>query len=253
MRITSVQNEKVKAARALRMKKAREAEGLHFIEGWRMLEEAVQARLPMEAVFVEEGQEAAGEALLRGAAPLWSVTRAVMESLCDTRTPQGICASVKTPAFVSPAALGGGLIVALDAVQEPGNLGTIIRSADALGASGIFLGAGCADPYAPKTLRSGMGSMYHLPMAAGGLCAALQSWKERGFRLLCAHLQGGEMPQRVGMDCVLVIGNEGRGVSAEAAALCDCFRLYTPGRAESLNASVAAGICIYELLRRMDA
>lgn len=143
------------------------------------------------------------------------------------------------------------MIVALDRVQDPGNLGTILRTADAMGAAGLLLGAGCADPYAPKPLRAAMGSIYHLPVWQGELEGEIPRLVQQGFTCICGHLKGGDTLPKVGERCVLVIGNEGSGVSDPVAAQCHKYRLPMYGFAESLNASVAAGILIYELAKQM--
>ena len=137
--------------------------------------------------------------------------------------------------------------MALDRVQDPGNLGTILRTADAMGAAGLLLGGGCADPFGPKVLRSTMGSVYHIPLWQGELTAELAKLREAGFSLICGHLAGTEVLPEVGDKCVLIIGNEGSGVSDEVADMCKKYRLPMYGRAESLNASVAAGILMYEI------
>ena len=119
------------------------------------------------------------------------------------------------------------------------------------GAAGLLLGAGCADPYAPKPLRAAMGSIYHLPVWQGELEGEIPRLVQQGFTCICGHLKGGDTLPKVGERCVLVIGNEGSGVSDPVAAQCHKYRLPMYGFAESLNASVAAGILIYELAKQM--
>ena len=162
-----------------------------------------------------------------------------------------VCATVKTPDQPIPEYYPAGLIVALDCVQDPGNLGTILRTADAMGACGLLLGEGCADPYAPKPLRAAMGSIYHIPVWQGNLENEAARLAAQGFTLVCGHLKGTDVLPEPGEKCVLVIGNEGNGVSDAIAAQCEKYRLPMYGFAESLNASVAAGILIYELARKM--
>ncbi len=251
MRIESTRNERVKLARALAAKKGRNEQGLHFIEGDKLVREAVVSSAVIAEAFLEEGHELMHAVLEGSGAVVHTVTRAVMESLSNTETPQWVCATVKTPEAALPEYYPAGLIVALDGVQDPGNLGAIIRTADAMGASGILLGGGCADPFAPKPLRAAMGSVYHLPIWQGDLVKELARLKAQGFALVCGHLKGGDALVEPGERCALVIGSEGAGVSNEAAALCQTYKLPMYGFAESLNASVAAGILIYELARRM--
>lgn len=254
MRIESRNNETVKRVRSLAEAKYRQAYGLHFIEGEHLLREAIDAGMQAEAAFFEEGYEsayAAERAALEAGGAVYTVTRPVMEALCDTRTPQRVCAAVYTPPFVS--AFPAGLIAVLDTVQDPGNLGTILRTADAMGACCALLSDGCADPYSPKAIRAAMGSTYHLPLYRGPLSPALLTLRERGCRLVCGHLRGSETLPEPGSDCAVVIGNEGNGVCDEIAALCEPVKLPMYGRAESLNASVAAGLLLYEMARRMHA
>ena len=253
MIIESTHNDAVKQAKALHMKKERDARSLHMIEGERMLREALQANVSIEEAFLEEGHAETEAALSARGIPFRLVSRPVMESLSDTKTPQWVCACVKTPSLAPPQAFPDGLLVALDAVQDPGNLGTIIRTADAMGACGILLGEGSADPFAPKALRATMGSIYHLPVWRCSLPALLPQLDAQGFTLLCAHLRGREELPDIDRRCLLVIGNEGNGVSEEVASKCCLYRLPMPGKAESLNASVAAGILIYELSKHIKA
>ena len=144
-------------------------------------------------------------------------------------------------------------VLLLDGLQDPGNLGTILRTADAMGAVGLLLGSGCADPYAPKPLRAAMGSIYHMPVWQGDLPTEIEKLKRQDYTLVCGHLKGeGTLPAATERMC-LAIGNEGNGVSDNVADMCHKYRLPMYGFAESLNAAVAAGILIYELARGMHA
>lgn len=253
VRIESRSNETVKRVKSLSAAKNRLTLGLHLIEGRKLLQEAVSSRIPVREAFFEENaieallQEHA--ALMAGGTRVYTVTRPVLEAMCDTQTPQGVCAAVETPGYIER--FPSGMLVALDTVQDPGNLGTIIRTADAMGASALLFSDGCADPYSPKALRAAMGSTYHVPLWKGGLYEALQSLKQDGYTLICGHLNGSETLPAPGEKCVIVIGNEGNGVSEEIAALCTLVKLPMYGRAESLNASMAAGLLMYETARQM--
>lgn len=251
MVIESTRNETVKRARALAQKKGRDEQGLHFIEGEKLVREAVVSGAQFAEAFIEEDHDLMAAVLAGSGAAVYTVKRAVMESLTNTETPQWVCATVKTPDVPLPEYYPEGLIVALDRVQDPGNLGAILRTADAMGACGLLLGEGCADPYAPKPIRASMGSIYHIPVWTGSLEQELKRLKEQGFTLVCGHLKGQNTLPKVGNRCALVIGNESSGVSDEAAEQCEKYRLPMYGLAESLNASVAAGILIYELSKTM--
>lgn len=255
MRIESRSNETVKRAKSLSAAKGRQALGLHLIEGRKLLQEALSSGMTVREAFFEEGaeHECLEERTLlekRGAA-IYTVTRPVIEAMCDTVTPQRICATVETPPFAK--SFPSGMLVALDTIQDPGNLGTILRTSDAMGASGLLLSDGCSDPYSPKALRSAMGSTYHIPLWKGDLYEALKMVKAEGYTLLCGHLAGNAELPEPGKNCVIVIGNEGNGVSEEIASLCSLVRLPMYGRAESLNASMAAGLLMYETAKRMHA
>lgn len=245
--ITSRANETVKATRALSQARVRREQGLHLVEGEKLVREAIDSGCTVARLFVEEGFNAPAA----GTAPTFTVSRSVMEALCESQTPQHVCAAVCTPSTAAPDAFPRGLIVVLDRVQDAGNLGTILRTADAFGAAGLFAGAGCADPFSGKALRAAMGSTYHLPVWQGDAGAALDRLAAEGFTCLCGHLHGNEALPPVTGRMALVIGNEGSGVSDAIAARCVRYRLPMRGRAESLNAAMAAGILIYELTGRM--
>ena len=145
MLITSTKNEIVKSVRRLRDRSARRESGQHLIEGERLVFDALEAGIVPETLFIEQGRtdfEARVSAL---GAEFFSVSRAVLETVCDTSAPQGIAAAVRTPDLTAPESAEDfphGLIAALDALQDPGNLGTIIRTADAMGAAAVLLGTG---------------------------------------------------------------------------------------------------------------
>lgn len=247
--ITSTQNEQVKLVKKLHMRKEREVTGLHLIEGLRLFEEAVRCRVPLEQVF------ATPDFLIRQARLLSEcsvdvqpVSRPAMEAMCDTRTPQGVAATVHTPQHKLPVCWERGLWLALERVQDPGNMGTMLRSADAMGVKGVLISEDCADPYAPKVMRSGMGSHYHVPVyMVSKLAGTLGDMIASGTTVVSGHLQGEEDLPELSERICLVIGHETEGVREEIASLTHKYRLKMPGRAESLNAAVACGILLYEL------
>lgn len=233
--------------RRLKTVKGRRETGLHFLEGERLVFEAASSGAVIKRAFVKEGRADTAGRLSGLGIEFDFVSEGVMRSVCDTDSPQSVCACAETPSTLPPASYPGGLIVALDGLQDPGNLGTVMRTADAFGASGILLGAGCADPFSPKALRAAMGSTYHLPVWQGDLQNELPVLKLAGASLICGHLKGEETLPPLSENRVLVIGNEGSGVSEATASLCYLYRLPMRGRAESLNAAVAASILIYKL------
>jgi len=239
--IESRSNERVKDARSLLQRKARKESGLHLIESEKLVREALSSGVQISALFVEDGFAFP----VPENVPAYAVSRSVLESLCESQSPQGVVAVVETPSLDPPETYPAGLLVVLDGVQDPGNVGTILRSADAFGACGLLLSPACADVYAPKTLRAAMGSTYHLPVWQGDLPAEVNKLVSQGFLPLCGDLSGSETLPELRKNTALVIGSEGGGVSEQVAALCVRYRLPMKGRAESLNASVAAGVLLY--------
>ena len=198
----------------------------------------------LETVFVREGYE--GE--MEFPCETLLVTASVMDALSTAGTPQNLCAVAKTPDLVLPETFSGTVLL-LEDVQDPGNVGTLIRTADALGAACVLLSPRCADPFSPKTLRASMGSVYHLPVAVTDIPAALAALNAQGYTCLCGHLRGSEVMPPKTPKMALLVGNEGNGVTPDSAALCYPYRLPMAGRAESLNAAVFGAILLYELMR----
>ena len=250
-RITSAKNPAVQRLRSLKDAKARREAGLFLVEGEVMIREALGCGLKLRELAAEEShadfaREVCGNA--RG----FIVTRSLLETICDTRTPQGVCAAFEQPEPVALEQLPE-RIVALDGVQDPGNLGTIWRTADAAGFQALLLGAGGADPLSPKVQRAAMGSGFRVPFChAPELAEALITLRKRGYRVFASDLSGADFYARpdAGEKFVLVIGNEARGISDAVREAADCrVKLPMRGGAESLNAAVAAGIMMYELMR----
>ncbi len=250
--ITSAKNPTIKTLKALATRKGREASGRFLVEGEVMLREALKCGLRIHDVLADEGSAALAAELEALGARAYAVPRSLLEAVCETRTPQGICASFDLPAPL-PLADAPARIVALDGVQDPGNVGTIWRTADAAGFSGILFGGACADPLSPKVQRAAMGSGFRVPfMTAEDLPAALEALKARGYAVLASDLNGADFYHRPdpGARFTLVIGNEARGISvATREAATALVKLPMRGGAESLNAAVAAGIMMYELMR----
>ena len=254
MIITSSKNETVKLLRSLKDRTSRRESGLHLIEGERLVFDALNTGIVPHTALVEDGAAHIEKRLEAMSVPFIRVSRAVLEAVSDTKTPQGIAAAVRTPSTAPPPFYPeNALIVALDRLQDPGNLGTIMRTADAMGAKALLLGEGCTDPFSPKALRAAMGSTYHIPIFECSLASELIKLKSEGNALICGHLHGSETLPDINGGCVLVIGNEGSGVSDKIAEICALYRLKMFGRAESLNAAAAASIMMYELSGRIHS
>ena len=250
--LTSLKNPRVQLWRSLKDTKARRETGLFLVEGRKLLEEALAGSFPVEQVLVDEAK--ADSFPVPEGVPCCALPEHVLAAVCDTRTPQGCAAVVRMP---EPRPVSG-RVVALDGVQDPGNVGTILRTADAAGLDGVLLSQQCADPFSPKVIRAAMGSTFHLPVSVvADLPEALRLLKRDGTPVLCSQLDGEpfrEVCRRVaGGSFCLVIGNEGNGISDPVKALADLRpRLPMRGRAESLNAAVAAGIMMYGLMEEEE-
>ncbi|MBR4905898.1 MAG: RNA methyltransferase [Clostridia bacterium] len=245
MIITSRSNERVKGARALQDAKARKETGLHLIEGDKLVCDAIDSGARVRTVFAKESVQA-----FDGIETIF-VSDGVMDAISSAKTPQNLCAVVETPDTVCPEVYSEGLLIVLDRLQDPGNVGTIIRTADALGAAGVLLSPDSADPFSPKALRAAMGSTYHLPIYIGSLRDTLPRLIVQGFTCVCGHLRGSETLPAITKRTALVIGSEGQGVSDETAAQCKLYRMPMRGRAESLNAAVFAALMMQQILNAM--
>lgn len=255
--ITSVHNPQVQRLRELQKAKGRREAGLFLAESVKMVREAIALGLCRTLIVDKSRREVLAE--LIGAAQaagceVLLVTAAVMQAISEQKTPQGVCCTVRIPE--EPERLSGSLIVAMDGVQDPGNVGTILRTADAAGFDGALLSSACADLYGAKTLRATMGSVFRVPVRRTvDLPAALEEMKARGYAIVATELGGADFYAHCPHErAVLVIGSEGKGVSAEVRAVAT-HHLALPmrGGAESLNAAVAAGIMIYEMARAVPA
>ena len=252
--ISSVHNPTVQELKDLQKAKVRRERGLFLCESAKMVREALALSL-CRTLIVERGREsdyaqeiAQAEAL---GCDVLLVTPAILGAISEQKTPQGIMATVAM--IPERDTLCGSLIVAMDGVQDPGNVGTILRTADAAGFDGALLSSACADLYSAKTLRATMGSVFRVPTKrTDDLAAALEAMKARGYAVVATELGGADFYTHCPHEkCVLVIGSEGRGVSPEVrAAATHHLALPMRGGAESLNAAVAAGIMIYEMARQ---
>lgn len=253
--ITSAKNPVIRALRGLRERSGRAESGQILVEGEVMIREALKCGLQIHELIADEKHELLAAEMEGLGARAHIVPRNLLESVCDTKTPQGVCAGFDAPAAATISDLPD-IIVALDGVQDPGNLGTIWRTADAAGFRGLLIGSGSADPLSPKVLRAAMGSGFRIPFAqADCLADALKALKARGFTLIASDLSGADFYSRPnpGKKLVLIIGNEARGIS-DMVRECADMRVKLPmrGGAESLNAAIAAAILMYDLMREYE-
>lgn len=253
MTITSRKNDTVKRFReTLRDKSLRDSEGIFAVEGDHLCGELAAGGFRIiSALATEKALEKYPQTAkaLEQAGEFAVISGDIAEYISDTKAPQGLFAIAEKPSG-KPELSGGSRLVLLDGVQDPGNVGTMIRTAEALGFDGALLSPDCADIWAPKTLRASMGSALRLPCVSGEMTELIPALKEQGFSVYGAMLDKsaqklGEIsfPERT----AVVIGSEGRGVSAEAARLCT-GAVYIPiSGAESLNAAAAAAILLWEI------
>ena len=251
--ITSTRNPLVQEARALQLRSAREKSGLFLCDGEHMVGEAIRfAPDDLRTVFVQEDRAQSYSELFHGLrAPVCVVPEHVMAALSQVKTPQGIAATLRLPQPAEEDALGERLLL-LENVQDPGNVGTILRTADAAGFDGCILTPGCADLYAPKTLRATMGSVFRVRVArAQNAAEAVQRLNARGYATLATVLDGEDFyaRERLPEKIAVIIGNEGAGITPETARAAACrVRLPMRGGAESLNAAIAAAVIMYDIL-----
>ena len=246
-KLTSLKNPKVMLWRSLKDRKSRRESGLFLVEGRRMTEEAIRSSFPVHALLLAE--EAAPLENIPAGIPVYQLSSGVLAAVCDTRTPQGYAAVLESTSLP----VSGDRLLILDDVQDPGNVGTMMRTADCAGFDSLVLSGGCADLFSPKVLRSTMGSIFRVPAAiAEDLPEYLRRLKQDGFSIIASELNGDPFYPNAPRDgkIALVIGNEGNGIS-QAVSACATHHLKLPmrGGAESLNAAVAAGIMMYDLMR----
>lgn len=247
--ISSAQNPKVRYWRSLQTSKGRKTAGCFLAEGRTMVAEAIASSFPLRAVLWEEGTPMPEG--IPDDVPLYQLSAAAFASVAETVTPQGVVAVVEQRA-VSPR---GQLVLVLDGVQDPGNVGTLIRTAECAGFHQVLFSPQCADPFSPKTLRSTMGSIFRMHLRrCTDLTEVLAEMQSNGYHVVGGHLQGTPFFSYIPADdrICLVIGSEGNGISAGVnALLTHRLRLPMAGGAESLNAAVAGSIMMYHLAHQV--
>jgi len=257
--VQSKQNERVKQLRRALAQPGRDAHALAGIEGPNLLREAVRAGLRIDCVFAAQGAEHLLDSL--GLAPETNVLlmpRELLASALATETPQPVAALVRPPDWSWAHLLGrhrntAPLLVVLAGLQDPGNLGTIIRSAEAFGANGILSLPGTANAWNPKAVRASAGSVFRVPLLNVPADECFLHLREAGVRILATAVRGAAPADQVNLagPVALLIGNEGSGVPEELAAQASgAITIPCPGPVESLNASVAAGVLLYEAARQ---
>ena len=256
--IDSNQNKSIKLISSLKAKKDRDKLGLFVAEGLRFVEEIPDDYEIMLYAVSESFESEFDLAVFEKRAIVHVVADKLFKEISDTTNPQGILAVIRQKKnsieqVIDNAGENGFFIIA-EELNDPGNLGTIVRTADACGCDGVFLSKGSVDVYNPKVLRSTMGSVFHLPVISDvDLEECIQKLKDNGITIYAAHLRGKEYPYSFNLSngCSFILGNEARGLSDKVANLADVYvKIPMIGKAESLNASIAAGVLMYEVVRQ---
>ncbi len=255
-RIESTKNQLIKRLQGLKQRKNREKEGIFIAEGLRFVEEIPEDWDVACYVVADHFVAEYDISVFEKKADTYCVTDKLFAQLAETEHPQGILAVCHKKTYDLETVLQNknGFFLLAEEMNDPGNLGTIIRTADACDVDAIFLSKGSVDLYHAKTLRATMGSVFHVPVFQNiSLEEIANILQERGIPIYAAHLKGRQYPYSLNLRraCAFLIGNEARGLSDEAAALCDSYvKIPIPGRAESLNASIAAAVLLYETVRQ---
>ncbi|MGO5166094.1 MULTISPECIES: TrmH family RNA methyltransferase [unclassified Candidatus Paralachnospira] len=255
MRIDSAKSAQVKHVAALQKKaRTRREEGCFVVEGIRMVAEAPADRL--EAVYASDSFLSAGGAEKLSGISYIEVSDTAFKAMAETQTPQGVLAVVRMKPweeqeiYENPNAL----LVILENLQDPGNLGTILRAGEGAGVTGVIMSRETVDIYNPKVIRSTMGSIYRVPfLIAEDLSAAMEQCHASGIRTCAAHLDGTMEYDRADYreKSAFLIGNEAAGLSDKLSGQADTLvKIPMMGQVESLNAAVAASVLLYEAARQ---
>jgi TrmH family RNA methyltransferase len=264
--VESKQNSRLKELRRALAQPGRDGSSLAGIEGPNLLEEALRAGLRISSVFVAQGSEHLLEGLaLLAETEVLLLPRKLLDSALATETPQPIAALVEPPEWNWSDVLGGAvkaappqanakpLIVVLAGLQDPGNLGTILRSAEAFGATSVLSLTGTVSEWNPKAVRSSAGSVFRLPLLAVSADECFVRLRKAGVKIWTTAVHGAEAVDRIDLrgPVALMIGNEGNGVPQALAAQTDgAVTIPCPGAVESLNAAAAASVLLYEASRQ---
>ena len=229
-------------------RKLRRKEGLMVCEGPKMLSEALAWGFVPETALVTEDFEGTLPEETRTV----QVPADLLKSVAPTQTPQKVLFLVPVPSASLPETLTGKRYLVLDGLQDPGNVGTLWRTADAFGADGLILLPGCADPWSPKTVRATMGACFRLPVWEAALEAARAVFSRSRLALYATALRDDTLDLRELTDarCAVAVGSEGHGVSRALLDACDAtVKIPMTDRCESLNAAVAGAVVLWELAR----
>jgi RNA methyltransferase, TrmH family len=258
--LESPQNPRVKTWASLKTRKGRQQTGQFLAEGLRLVDELLRSSLEVTAllwdVSADELPDSLREAASERGVPIYELSPNAYRSVSDTVTPQGVMAVAKLPdnSRMERAEFPSHVLL-LDGVQDPGNVGTLIRTADAFGIGAVCCGTGTADPYSPKVVRASMGGLFRLPVASVDSSSYIRTWRSKwhGGQVLITAAGAPIACDEVNLrdPALIVIGGEAYGVSKEVAELADQkIRIPMTGMAESLNAAIAGAVILYEVSRQ---
>ena len=263
--VTNAKSDIVKRTASLKTASVARREGFFLVEGLRSVDELIKSTaFGVEWLFIEQSLletdarlRAYFEKRLPADTRVYRVSKDIFKKVSDTETPQGVLAVVRRTGDTVEDILKRSenpLICVVENLQDPGNAGTIMRTADAAGAAGVIATKGTVDFYSPKVVRSTMGSLLHLPIVQGAdLARTVEELKANGIRVFAAALGATKYHFEADFTgpCAILIGNEGNGLTEEAIALADeKIIIPMPGSAESLNAAMAAGVVMFEAVRQ---
>ncbi len=256
--IQSKDNSILKEVKKLHKKKFRNETESFLVEGFRFVEEALISSFKIPYIFISESARdkyisSDVETMIQEDTEVYLVSDSIFKDLCETVTPQGILAVVKNRKvdFQNKE----GFYILVDRIQDPGNMGTIVRTAHASGALGIITTKGTVDIYNDKTLRSTMGSIFNIPIIEDIDLKLLNNLKSMGFKLIVSSLDTDNNFYDIDLKtkAIIAVGNEGNGISNEISRLGDeKVKIPMPGGAESLNVAVSAAIMMYEAVRQKN-
>lgn len=262
LNISSDENPIIKHVKQLEKRKYRSKFGEYMVEGVRIIRDALENNISIKYIVFSEilyntsGGEALLQDLIKENVKIYQVPNSMFLKLSDTQNPQGIIGIFPFKVYDLEYILQNknGLFLVLDRIQDPGNLGTIIRTADAAGFDGVFLAKGCVDLYNLKTIRSTMGSIFHLPIIhVGETKDMINRLKTENIRIVSTSLETNKYYDEVDYKgkTAFVIGNEANGVLKEVLDISnELVKIPMIGKGESLNASIAASIIMYEAIRQ---
>lgn len=255
--ISSQDNKLIKLAASLKQKKHRDAQGLFLVEGCRAVAEALGKPELVQVVFQEEGMSEdntiyAGTA---GWPDCYTIDSRLMKHICSTEEPQGIAAIVKKTVWSWESTINSrGLLIMLDRISDPGNLGSILRTCWAFGVDGVLLTRGCVDPFNPKVVRSTMGAILNVPLFSDVSTAHCDNLKDIGYKFMSTDITGCDLYSSTdySVPLVIIFGSEAQGVSDDLKKRCKIFtKIPMNPQVDSLNVAAACAIIVAEARRQI--